>query len=83
MNKVAVFNKVVVFKKSEIFTCIRGHLAVYKNERAHKFCFHCCYLLEATKTKLENHYNGQHKGEIPKFLGFDEIPVECIYSDFE
>ena len=38
---------------------------------------------EAIKSKLKTHYHGHHKGKEPKWLQYDEIPIQCIYSNFE
>lgn len=71
------------FKKSHIFSNIRGHLAVHKNDRPHKFCFDCCIILEGANSKLNRHYKSRHKGETAKFLGYYQIPKRCVYDDFD
>ena len=38
---------------------------------------------EAIPAKLKAHYNGHHKGVEPQWLKYDEIPVRCVYSNFE
>ena len=38
---------------------------------------------EAIPVKLKAHYNGHHKGVEPQWLKYDEIPVRCVYSNFE
>ena len=83
MKKEAVFKKGAVFDRSKIFHNIRGDLAVYKLNKPYKFCYDCCLMIEASKPKLFKHYRGHHTGKQVKWLGYNEVPVRCIYSNFE
>ena len=83
MLKRAGFEKRAGLPKSQIFLNIRGDLAVHKHGKSHKFCHECCFMLESIKSKISNHYKGHHKDKVAKWLGFDEVPVRCIYSNFE
>ena len=83
MQKEAHFEKESHFDKSQTFRNIKGHLAVDKQGRPHKFCSQCCLMLEAGRLKLNRHFKAHHRGLEPKFLGFNEEPERCIYSDFK
>jgi hypothetical protein len=58
-------------------------LTLYGRPVNHKFCYLCGKKTRAQFQKLQKHYQGQHKGEKPKFLAFGDQPLDCMYSNWE
>ena len=54
------------------FKCLKGELSFKIDGRPRKFCNSCGLMMIAENKKLIKHFNGQHKGQEPKFLRYGE-----------
>ena len=67
----------------ESFFEYKGHLTLLATPRNFKFCCICGKQIRAHAVSLAKHFRGQHALAKPQFIGFNEQPSKCIYSNRE
>ena len=69
---------------SERFNEYSVHLAIrFNKDRDHKFCKQCGHMMECSQTKLNKHYENNHKDlDMPEWLPRTAYPENCEYSNF-